>query len=396
VYTDLSTIFPSYKFDNGKSTYRGVEVGEGGYVWAKPGMYANVTTFDVASMHPTSIEQLNLFGDRYTKRFSEIKQARIYIKHNELDKLNYILDGKLVPFVQAIQDGTANYTIKDLSNALKTVINSVYGLTTARFENEFKDPRNIDNIVAKRGALFMVELKHECDQRGIKAIHIKTDSIKIVDPTEEQTQFILEFGKKYGYEFEVESVYERMCLVNDAVYIAYELNKGWTATGTEFKDPYIFKTLFSHEDLVYEDYWQTKESHKGDIYLDFNEGMPEDQHDYNFVGKTGAFVPIREGCGGGLLLAKREDKYVALSGTKGYRWMDVELVETLGKQDEIDQLYFDKLVDDAKAHISEFGDVEQFMDTSTRLVNSFVDVPSDMQGDIPYFQSNIQEVRTNG
>jgi hypothetical protein len=36
----------------------------------------------------------------------------------------------------------------------------VYGLTSAHFPNMFKDNRNVDNIVAKRGALFMIDLKH--------------------------------------------------------------------------------------------------------------------------------------------------------------------------------------------------------------------------------------------
>ena len=42
----------------------GEEVGEGGYVYAEPGMYTNVALLDVASMHPTSIEELNdLLGE---------------------------------------------------------------------------------------------------------------------------------------------------------------------------------------------------------------------------------------------------------------------------------------------------------------------------------------------
>ena len=45
-------------------------------------------------------------------------------------------------------------------------INSVYGLTSANFENPFRDTRNKDNIVAKRGALFMVNLKHEVQKQG--------------------------------------------------------------------------------------------------------------------------------------------------------------------------------------------------------------------------------------
>ena len=397
VYTDLSEMFPGYLFDAGKSTYRGEIVGEGGYVWAQPGIYANVTTFDVASMHPTSIEQLNLFGDRYTKRFSELKTARLYIKRKELKKLNDILDGKLVPFVQAIEDGKADYTEKDLSNALKTVINSVYGLTSAKFENEFKDPRNIDNIVAKRGALFMIDLKNACLEKGMKVIHIKTDSIKIADASEDDREFIFEFGKKYGYEFEIEAEYERICLINNAVYIAREVNGEWTATGTEFACPYIFKPLFSKEKMEYQDYWETKESHKGDLYLDMNENLGEDEHDYRFVGKTGAFVPIKPGCGGGLLMALRGDKYVAATGTKGYRWMDVEMVTELGKQDDIDMSYYEQQQLEAKKDIAEFGDVDQFMDASILLANNWVDVPPYADKDeIPYFQNNLQEVKKNG
>ena len=60
----------------------------------------------------------------------------------------------------------------------KIVINSVYGLTAANFENPFRRPRNKDNIVAKRGALFMTLLKSEVEKRGFCVAHIKTDSIK--------------------------------------------------------------------------------------------------------------------------------------------------------------------------------------------------------------------------
>ncbi|MGG6495202.1 UNVERIFIED_CONTAM: hypothetical protein NY603_19975, partial [Bacteroidetes bacterium 56_B9] len=42
VYTDLSEQFPGYKFELGKSSYKGEDPGEGGYVYAEPGMYTNV------------------------------------------------------------------------------------------------------------------------------------------------------------------------------------------------------------------------------------------------------------------------------------------------------------------------------------------------------------------
>ncbi len=42
VYTDLSKDFPGYKFDGKESTYRGEVTGEGGYVYAEPGVYRDV------------------------------------------------------------------------------------------------------------------------------------------------------------------------------------------------------------------------------------------------------------------------------------------------------------------------------------------------------------------
>lgn len=382
VYTDLSEMFPGYKFENGKSTYRGEEVGEGGYVYAEPGMYTNVPVDDIASMHPTSIEQLNLFGP-YTQNFSDIKSARIAIKHEDRFALETILDGRLLPFYDAailpFGPYTSNfnnisdpkYTLDDLAYAMKIVINIVYGLTSAKFPNKFKDPRNVDNIVAKRGALFMIDLKHAVQDQGFTVAHIKTDSIKIPNATPEILQFVEDFGKKYGYTFEHEATYDRMCLVNDAVYIAkYDdqgiRNKGgkhaneWTATGTQFQVPYVFKTLFSKEPIEFKDMCETKTVSAGLMYLDFNEDLPEEEHKYQFVGKAGSFCPMKPGCGGGLLLREKDGKYYAVTGTKGYRWMEAEVVQELHKEDDIDQSYYIALVDAAVETISKYGDFEIF------------------------------------
>lgn len=83
-----------------------------------------------------------------------------------------------------------------------------YGLTSAGFENPFRDNRNKDNIVAKRGALFMVNLKHAVQSQGFTVAHIKTDSIKIPDATPEIIKFVTEYGKLYGYNFEHEATYK--------------------------------------------------------------------------------------------------------------------------------------------------------------------------------------------
>ena len=348
--------FVGYVFDHGVSTYRGLKLGEGGLVIADPGMYRNVKTFDVASMHPHSVIALNLFGKKYTARFKDLVDARIAIKHRDVEALKTLFGGAFARFENASDE-----ELDKLAKALKIVINSVYGLTSAHFSNLFKDERNIDNIVAKRGALFMATLKDEVEKLGAHVVHIKTDSIKIDNPTPEVEQFICDFGKKYGYTFEIESEYEKMCLVNNAVYIAYEKGKGWTATGTQFAVPYVFKKLFSHEKIEFDDLCQTiAVQNGGELDLDFNENLPEGEHDFKFVGKVGRFCPIKEGCGGAQIFRVKDDKYFAPSGTKGYRWLEAEDVITNNIQDNIDMSYYDKLADEAIKTISEFGDFERF------------------------------------
>ena len=357
------------KYVSGKSIYKGQDPGEGGFVYAEPGMYYNVALLDIASMHPSSIIALNLFGD-YTKRFKEIVDARLAIKHRDTEKLKTLLGGALMDAIGSDED------MDILSDALKLVINSVYGFTTATFDNPFKDPRNVDNIVAKRGALFMVDLKEEVQKRGFTVAHIKTDSIKIPNATPEIISFVMEFGKKYGYTFEHEATYERMCLMNDAVYIAKyddkgQRNKGgkhageWTATGKQFQVPYVFKSLFSHEAIEFKDLCETR-SVSTSMYLDMNESLPEGEHNYIFVGRVGQFCPIKAGCGGGELLreGKEEGSFGAVNGTKGYRWLESEVVRSLGKENDIDRLYYKELADRAIEDISKLGDFESFVGES--------------------------------
>ena len=350
IYTDLSQQFPGYQYSFGKSTYRGEEVGEGGYIYAEEGIYVDVALLDIASMHPTSIECLNLFGDRYTKRFSEIKQARVAIKHHDDKSARALLNGALAPFLEEGVDYEA------LAFALKIVINSVYGLTAAKFANPFKDPRNVDNIVAKRGALFMVDLKHFVQEQGFDVAHIKTDSIKIPRATPEIIEKVMEFGKKYGYTFEHEATYDRMCLVNKAVYVDY-CDGHWSATGAQFQHPYVFKELFSKEELDIKDVAETK-SVTTALYL--NNGT-EDKPEMEFVGKTGAFVPVNRG--GGILLREKNGDYHAASGSTGYRWVQFEAFKEAHPDDWkewVDWSYFEGLADTAKAAVSEYGDFEAF------------------------------------
>ena len=456
VYPDLTKKFPGYSFRNGKSYYRytvgknlstgaleqlkrkygeqnvyvnedtkevQVEVilGEGGRVYAEPGMYYWVITLDATSLHPSSIVAENGFGP-YTKKFKDLMDIRVAIKHKEYDKVK-----KMYPdLAKYLGD---DKQAKALSFALKIVINSVYGLTAAKFQNKFKDPRNIDNWVAKRGALFMETLRIKVQAMGAHVIHIKTDSIKIVAPSKEVIRFIHAYAKDFGYNFEVESIYERICLVNDAVYIAKctsdECNGDhagkWTATGAQFAEPYIFKTLFSKEPLDVRDYYLTKQV-KTVIYLDMNEKLNDPTmyekeqtkiekkfkesfgdnyvnilkdlesnhyeidtsaledcrdyierykelkeliakcHNYQFVGRVGLFCPVIKGLGGGLLMRKGTDnRFTSVTGTKGYRWMEAYKVPEGREKVYIDMDYYTELANEAIETINKYGPFEQFV-----------------------------------
>jgi hypothetical protein len=355
VYTDLSKDFPGYAFDLGKSTYNGEPISEGGYVYAEPGIYENVAVLDVASMHPTSIIQLNLFGE-YTRNFVGLVEARLAIKAKDYNRARNLLGGKLKPYLGDLESADA------LAYALKIVINIVYGLTSAKFDNPFRDIRNKDNIVAKRGSLFMVDLRKAVQEQGFIVAHIKTDSIKIPNATPEIIEFVTQFGEKWGYTFEHEGTYEKLALVNDAVYVAKKDGQ-WTAVGAQFQHPYVYKTLFSGEEIEWRDLCETKQVLQGAMYLDFD-AVHKPMHAYEgmqFVGKTGLFVPVTQESGGGILYRVKDDKRYAVTGTKGYFWYEADMAKRLEGRIEIDMSYFDRLVEEAISTIGKFGDFQEFI-----------------------------------
>ena len=265
----------------------------------------------------------------------------------------------------------------------------------------------------------MVNLKHEVQRRGFTVAHIKTDSIKIPEATPAIIQFVKDYGKLYGYTFEHEATYDRMCLVNDAVYIARysedEFNEHpgeWTATGAQFQVPFVFKTLFSKEPVRFQDLCETKSCTTA-LYLDKNEGLPDvsgyekdyakiakrirdlqkvsepaedlekaaaeaedlkkdlevlkgmiaEGHDYVFIGKVGLFAPVIPGKGGGLLMREKDGKMYAVGGTSGYRWMEAETIHD-HLEDVVDLRYFKNLCLEAMDAINQYGVFDDFTDIS--------------------------------
>lgn len=445
VYTDLSETFPGYEFiefgeDNKPhNMYRGTDLGFGGYIISNPGIYGNIALLDIASLHPNSAIAMNYFGE-YTPHFKELLDARIAIKHGDYDAARKMLNGTLTPFIE--DESQAD----DLAQALKIAINSVYGLTSAKFDNPFRDPRNKNNIVALRGALFMRTLQDEVEKRGFKIVAIKTDSIKIADATKEIVDFCMKFARSYGYTFEFEAFYDRICQINDADYVArykaadfctdnFEFipkdNKKhpgqWTTTGKQFTVPYVFKTLFSKEPIEFIDLCETFQV-KTALYLDMNETLPDvtayekeldkleskykkgllsditfeaeatpladkvaEGHDYHFIGKVGQFTPVKPGKGGGLLMRKQGEKYYAAANSTGYRWVESEVVASESNRDNIDLSFYRSLVDKMIDEMNKLGDAEWFVSDDPYIpapkeqkMDDFMNIPVDAPEEIPF------------
>ena len=171
----------------------------------------------------------------------------------------------------------------------------------------------------------------------------------------------MDFGKKYGYDFEHELTYDKFCLVNDAVYIAREGDK-WTAVGAQFQHPYVYKSLFSMEEPSFDDYCETKNVTQGSMYFDFVGSG--DLNDMVHVGRTGSFVPVTEE-GGSLWRVKDGLKY-AVTGTKGYSWVtrDVAKAKNDAQMLKVDYSYFEDLKAKAIEAIMQFdpeGDFAQII-----------------------------------
>lgn len=329
-YTDLSKEFPTYKYEYGKSTYKGLEINEGGRVVAKPGIYSNVGLFDVTSMHPYSLINLNYFG-KYTERFKQLVEARVAVKKKDFKLAGSYLDGALKPY---LKDDTADL----LAYSLKIIINIVYGMTSASYPNKFKHPDNVDNIVAKRGALFMVDLQEAVEEKGYNVIHVKTDSVKIENVDDEISDFIFEFGKKYGYNFDKEAVYDVVGLVDKANYVT-KTGDEYDIVGSVFADPYIFKTLFSKEEIVDRDFAITKEVQNANIYLG-----------ESFIGRI---AEIYASVSGEEAFRVTDDAEGYVNGTKGYLW---KLFSSLTDKKDIDMAFYHAQINKAYDKLTKVGD----------------------------------------
>jgi hypothetical protein len=117
--------------------------------------------------------------------------------------------------------------------------------------------------------------------------------------------------------------------------------------------------------LVFDDYCEARSVQKGTMYIytgsekPVNGVLSPSEGQLRHVGRTGLFVPVETG--GGTLYRVFEDKYYAVSGTKGHLWMEAETAIEAGDDLQIDMSYFEKLKDDAIKAIEQFGSFEEFV-----------------------------------
>ena len=143
--------------------------------------------------------------------------------------------------------------------------------------------------------------------------------------------------------------------MNDAVIVEKLVDGTWQTVGKEFAEPYVKKTLLTNEEIIFDDLIQVRSVKNAAIYLNFNEDDEANNH-LIFVGRIGGFVPILPGRGGGLMQQLRNgaDKLTAVTGSKGFRWNEAEVIKKSEKTDDIDFSYFNQMVNSAYSHLGEF------------------------------------------
>ena len=92
------------------------------------------------------------------------------------------------------------------------------------------------------------------------------------------------------------------------------------------------------------------------MYLEFEDGSRR------HVGRTGSFAPVLEG--GGTLYRVNDGKDYAVTGTKGYSWIEREIAIERSSRCEgldVDMRYFEELAEDAIKTIEEFVPLDQLL-----------------------------------
>ena len=77
-----------------------------------------------------------------------------------------------------------------------------------------------------------------------------------------------------------------------------------------------------------------------------------------------------------------EAKMASVTGTKGYRWKEAELIKN-DYESQIDMSYYRELAEDAKKHVQDFIDFDQFTSEDNYIVKNVVYSKNQLNGDTP-------------
>lgn len=188
------------------------------------GLYLDVTSLDIDSMHPNSAIQENYFG-KYTKNYQDILEMKelcssynsFEYKQEELAKRGHIVNNE--------------QELKEIRGLFKLILNSTYGNTYIKDKktNQVKASalnKCEHNIIALYGSAYSSTLHHTLVTELIKEfpdiviVQMKTDSIKIANCTQKHIDFCNNLAKEYGYTYKVEDTFQYIaCKGNEYIAI---------------------------------------------------------------------------------------------------------------------------------------------------------------------------------
>lgn len=185
----------------------------------KPFRCKNVKLKDVASMYPSIIVLFNVLGE-YTKNYHELKQKRVAIKKSDPVK----------------------------ANALKLVLNSVYGQLKSKYSNLYNPYASLTVCVYGQVALW--SLCERLYNVGCELININTDGVGYIQhdvPNEVIDEITAEWEKEFSLDLDLD-IFDTWIQKDVNNYIAIEPSGKIKAKGGQV-NKYLKNQYFNNNDL---------------------------------------------------------------------------------------------------------------------------------------------------
>jgi len=258
-------ILPDRDFDR---QYGGIE---GGYVYAKPGIYRNVLVFDFNSLYPSVIRTMNI-------SFDTLDKANGVIKIPETD-IAFKAERGIIPYLQdEWQEARLLYKrqLKDheiwspeyivlygKNYARKTLQNCSYGILSDSKNRIFDE--NLGSAVTATGRYFIKFVISKAKEQGYEPIYSDTDSVEFEakgkDPkeivkegealeslfNEEIIKELEKFNQTYNFmSIEFERVYDKFVVFSKKRYInKYLWREGKMYDKVEYSGIELMRSDFS-------------------------------------------------------------------------------------------------------------------------------------------------------